>query len=78
MIAKGAIGLWGRIHVKDCPYCHSEHYHDGVSPNDEVVAACGQGKYVLDCSRISLSCACPSALERHAQQSVNPTKTTGR
>jgi hypothetical protein len=64
MIAKGAIGLWGRIHVNDCPFCHGKHYHDGLEPGDTVLAGCGVGKYKLDCSRVSMSCAAPSAVER--------------
>jgi hypothetical protein len=53
MKARGAIGLWGRIHVADCPYCHAQHYHDDVEPGDTVTAVCCMGEYILDCSRIS-------------------------
>jgi hypothetical protein len=50
MKAQGAIGLWGRIHVADCPYCHAQHYHDDVEPGDTVTAGCRMGEYVLDVS----------------------------
>ncbi len=59
--AKGAIGLWSEIVVKDCPYCHARHVHGGtdrgenVKPGDIVLSGCGQGKYQLDCSRKSLN-----------------------
>ena len=48
MIAKGKIGLWGRIHVDDCPHCHGKHIHDDVNPDATVDAPCG-ATYTLDC-----------------------------
>jgi len=63
-IAKSAIGLWGRIHIADCPYCHGKHYHDGYEPGETVKAECCDGQYILDCCRVSMSVAAPSACQR--------------
>lgn len=61
MIVKGKIGLWGRIHV-ECPYCHKEHSHNNAKHGDTVQSLCNVGDYTLDCSRISLNVAAPSAI----------------